>query len=203
MLLKYVVAVRSASDIFNFLRKQPEMAILDILIYPDPRLRKIAEPVIEVDDQIRRCVDDMAQTMYAAPGIGLASIQVGIPKNIVVIDLSENRDDLNVLINPQIVDRGGQQIVEEGCLSFPGYFDEVSRSEWVRFKALGLDGEEYEKEVHGLFAACVQHELDHLNGKLFADYLSRLKQHRVKRQFEKRARTRKRAKARSAATAAV
>ena len=178
-----------------------KMAILDILIYPDQRLRRIAEPVTAVDDQIRRHVDDMAETMYAAPGIGLASIQVGIPKSIIVIDLSENQNSLNVLINPEIVARSGQQTIEEGCLSFPGYFDEVKRSEWVRFRALNRDGVEYEKEAEGLFAACVQHELDHLNGKLFADYLSRLKQQRVRRYFEKQARVRKREKRRSAVAA--
>ena len=169
-----------------------KMTVLNILIYPDQRLRRIAQPVSVVDDQIRRYVDDMAQTMYAAPGIGLASIQVGIPKSIIVIDLSENQNNLNVLINPEILERRGQQIIEEGCLSFPGYFDEVKRSEWVRFRALNRDGVAYEKEAEGLFAACVQHELDHLNGKLFADYLSRLKQQRVRKYFEKQARVRKR-----------
>ena len=177
------------------------MTILNILIYPDQRLRKIADPVSVVDDQIRQYVDDMAETMYAAPGIGLASIQVGIPKSIIVIDLSENQSNLNVLINPEILERRGKQIIEEGCLSFPGYFDEVKRSEWIRFRALNRDGVEYEKEAEGLFAACVQHELDHLNGKLFADYLSRLKQQRVRKLFEKQARVRKRERRRSVAAA--
>ncbi len=167
------------------------MSILNILIYPDARLRKIAEPVTVVDDQIRKYIDDMAETMYAAPGIGLASIQVGILKSIIVIDLSTEQNDLQVLINPEVIDRQGVQIMEEGCLSFPGYFAEVKRSEWIRIRTLNLDGVEIEMEADGLLAACVQHEIDHLNGKLFADYLSRLKQQRVRRQFEKLARTRK------------
>ncbi len=174
------------------------MAILDILIYPDPRLRKVAEPVAVVDDQIRQHVDDMIETMYAAPGIGLASIQVGIPHSIVVIDLSREQNDINVLINPEIIDRRGEHVMEEGCLSFPDYFEQVKRSEWIKFRALDRNGVEYEKEATDLFATCVQHELDHLNGKLFADYLSRLRQQRLKRHFEKRARTQKRERNRSA-----
>ena len=168
------------------------MAILDILIYPDRRLRKIAQPVAVVDDQTRKHVDDMAETMYASNGIGLASIQVNIPKSIIVIDLSETKDRLKVLINPEIIAREGSQLIEEGCLSFPGYFEKVERSAWIRFRALDRDGNPFEMEATALFAACIQHEIDHLNGKLFADYLSRLKRERVKRQFEKQARIRKR-----------
>ena len=168
------------------------MAIRKILIYPDPRLRNVAEPVVAFNDDIRQYVQDMQETMYSAPGIGLASIQVAIPKSIVAIDISENRDDLKILINPEIIDREGGQFIEEGCLSFPGYFATVKRSSWIRFRAQNYDGELYEMEAENLFAVCVQHEIDHLTGKLFTDYLSRLKKQRVKKQFEKVAKIRKR-----------
>ncbi len=174
------------------------MAVLDILVYPDPRLRRVAEPVSEFNDEVRRIVADMAETMYAAPGIGLASIQVGIPKSIIVVDVSSQSQDLKVLINPQIVDSSGEQIIEEGCLSFPGYFAEVKRAHWIRFCAQDENGETYESEAEDLFAVCVQHEIDHLSGKLFTDYLSRLKRNKVKRQFEKAARQRQRKPARQA-----
>ena len=169
-----------------------EMTALKILIYPDSRLRKVARPVVDFDDGIRKNVSDMAETMYEAPGIGLASIQVGIPHSIVVIDTSENRNDLKVLINPEIIGREGEQLIEEGCLSFPGYFDTVKRSQWIRFRAQQTDGEPYEMEAEGLFAVCVQHEIDHLTGKLFTDYLSRLKNQRIKKHFEKAAKARRR-----------
>ena len=168
------------------------MAILKILVYPDPKLRNVAEPVVEFNNEIRQYVQDMQETMYSASGIGLASIQVAIPKSIVVIDISENRDDLKILINPEIIDREGGQFIEEGCLSFPGYFATVKRNCWVRFRAQNCDGEFYEMEAENLLALCVQHEIDHLTGKLFTDYLSRLKKQRVKKQFEKAAKIRKR-----------
>ena len=168
------------------------MAIRKILIYPDPRLRNVTEPVVEFNDDIREYVQDMQETLYSVPGIGLASIQVAIPKSIVVIDVSENRDDLKILINPEIVDREGWQFIEEGCLSFPGYFATVKRSSWIRFRAQNCNGELYEMEAENFFAVCVQHEIDHLTGKLFTDYLSRLKKQRVKKQFEKAAKIRKR-----------
>ena len=174
------------------------MAVRSILIYPDPRLRQIAEPVCEFNDETRRLVDDMAETMYSAPGIGLAAIQVAILKSIVVIDVSDSRKDLKVLINPQIVEREGEIEIEEGCLSFPGYFDIVTRSQWVRLRAQNRDGQNYEMEAEDLLAACVQHEIDHLTGKLFADYLSRLKKERVRRRFEKLARSRRRSDAKAA-----
>ena len=172
------------------------MALLDILIYPDPKLRRVAEPVVEFNSDISRIVEDMAETMYAAPGIGLASIQVGIPLSIIVVDVSADSNDLKVLINPEIVASEGEQIIEEGCLSFPGYFAEVNRARWIRFRAQDVTGESYEAEADEMFAVCVQHEIDHLSGKLFTDYLSRLKRQRVARQFEKAARNRQRELAR-------
>ncbi len=168
------------------------MAVLDILVYPEPRLRRIAKPVVDFNADIQTMVDDMAQTMYAAPGIGLASIQVGLPFSIIVIDVSQEQRDLKVLINPEIIAATGEQVIEEGCLSFPGYFAEVQRARWVRFRAQNVNGETYESEADGLLAVCVQHEIDHLNGKLFTDYLSRLKRQRVAKQFTKAARTRQR-----------
>lgn len=164
------------------------MALREILIYPDSRLRKLAEQVEVFDQEISEFVQDMTQTMYEAPGIGLASIQVGIEKSIIVIDVSYTKDNLHVLINPQITEAKGEQVIEEGCLSFPGYFAKIKRSEWIKFSAFDVNGNHYEMEADGLFAVCVQHEIDHLNGKLFTDYLSRLKKDRVKRQFEKAAR---------------
>lgn len=152
----------------------------------------MAKRVEVFDNEIQQIVNDMAETMYASNGIGLAAIQVNVPKSIIVVDMSSNQDELQVLINPEIIDRKDVQEVEEGCLSFPGYFETVKRSKWIRFRAQDGNGKEYEKEAEDMFAACVQHEIDHLSGKLFADYLSRLKRERVKRQFEKQARARKR-----------
>ena len=166
------------------------MSVLKILIYPDPRLRKIAQPVTKFDLELRNNVRNMAHTMYKAPGIGLASIQVGIPTSIVVIDLSEAQNELNVLVNPEILEREGEQLVEEGCLSFPGYFATVKRSQWIRYRAQDVNGKVYEKEAEDLFAVCVQHEIDHLTGKLFLDYMSRLRKHKVRKQFEKAAKIR-------------
>ena len=164
------------------------MPILDILRYPDPRLYKKAEPVTEVDDSVRALVADMAETMYAAPGVGLAATQVNVHKRIVVIDASETRDRLVVLINPEIVANEGVQYCEEGCLSVPGIYEAVERAESVTVRALGLDGRPFTLAAEGMLAVCIQHELDHLEGKVFVDYLSRLKQQRIKAKLQKQIR---------------
>lgn len=161
------------------------MAILEILHYPDPRLREKARPVEAVDDEIRQLVDDMFETMYAAPGIGLASIQVNVPRRVVVIDVSEDREQPLCLINPEILERRGEETMEEGCLSVPGYYDKVTRADSVRVRALNRDGESFEMDAEGLLAVCIQHEIDHLDGKLFVDYLSSLKRQRVRKKLEK------------------
>ena len=161
------------------------MAILDILHFPDPRLRREAKPVKEVDKAIHRLVDDMFETMYDAPGIGLAAPQVNVSKRIVVIDVSEGRDSPLCLINPNIVERRGDEEMEEGCLSVPGVYETVHRAEWVRVEAIGRDGKPFQLETDGLLAVCIQHELDHLKGKLFVDYLSSLKRQRIRKKLEK------------------
>jgi peptide deformylase len=161
------------------------MSKLEILTFPNPRLRNRAEPVSEVDDQIREIVDDMFETMYAAPGIGLAAIQVGIGLRIIVIDISDEHDQPLCLINPEILSRYGEEEMEEGCLSVPGYYETVKRAERVRVQALDRDGEPFELEVDGLLAVCIQHEIDHLDGKLFVDYLSSLKRQRIRKKLEK------------------
>ncbi len=163
------------------------MAILDILHFPDPRLRTQAKPVERVDNNIRTLVSNMLETMYNAPGIGLAATQVNTHKRIVVIDISEDHSQPLVLINPEILDRQGAEETEEGCLSVPGIYEVVQRAEIIQIKTLDLDGQEKEMEVDGLLAVCIQHELDHLEGKLFVDYLSRLKQGRIRKKLEKRA----------------
>jgi peptide deformylase len=164
------------------------MAVLDILRYPDPRLETIAAPVERVDDAIRQLVRDMAQTMYDAPGIGLAATQVDVHKRVIVLDVSETRDQLIVLINPEIVAREGEQACEEGCLSVPGVYDVVKRAEKVKVRALDGDGTPYELEAAGLLAVCIQHEMDHLEGKVFVEYLSRLKQTRIRAKLQKQER---------------
>jgi len=164
------------------------MALLEILHYPDPRLRRRAAPVAAVDDNVRRLVDDMAATMYAAPGIGLAAIQVGVAKRVIVIDLSESRNQLQVFIDPEILTADGEQVLEEGCLSVPGIFEPVTRAEHVRVRALDRDGKPFELEARGLLATCIQHEIDHLDGKVFVDYLSRMKQERIRKKLEKQQR---------------
>src|SRR5690606_10788544 len=157
------------------------MAVLNILRYPDPRLHRVAEPVREVDQRIRQLVRDMAETMYAAPGIGLAATQVDVHLRVIVIDVSEARDQLRVFINPEIVERSvDSKIYEEGCLSVPGSYDEVERPGRVIVRALDEHGEPFTLEADGLLAVCVQHEIDHLNGRVFVQYLSRLKQSRIK-----------------------
>ena len=164
------------------------MALLPILHYPDPRLKKRAEPVTEVDESIRRLAADMAETMYAAPGIGLAATQVDVHKRVIVIDVTEDRSGLTVLINPEILEKDGECVSEEGCLSVPGIYDKVTRAERVRVRALNLQGETVEFEAEGLLAVCIQHEIDHLDGKVFVEYLSPLKQSRIKAKLVKRAR---------------
>jgi peptide deformylase len=165
--------------------QDPTMALRTILHYPDPRLRQVAKPVEAVDDQIGRLVDDMTETMYAAPGIGLAAVQINVALRVVVIDVSETRDQLQVFINPQILEKDGSQVFEEGCLSVPGIFDEVERAKHIRVRALNRDGDPFELEADGLLATCIQHEIDHLDGRVFVDYLSRLKQSRIRKKLEK------------------
>jgi len=161
------------------------MALLQILKYPDPRLHTVAEPVQNVDHDIRTLVDDMVQTMYAAPGIGLAATQVNVHKQVIVLDISEAKDQLLVLINPEIIESFGQIECEEGCLSVPGIFEKVTRAEEIRAKALDRDGNTFEFEASGLLAVCVQHEMDHLKGKVFVEYLSPLKQERIVKKLRK------------------
>ena len=164
------------------------MALLPILRYPDPRLHKIAAKVAVIDAEIRELVADMAETMYAAPGIGLAATQVDVHKRVVVIDISEDKQDLLALINPEILERSGECEGEEGCLSVPGVYETVRRSDYVRVRALDLDGQPFELEAEGLLAVCIQHELDHLDGKVFVQHLSQLKQTRIKGKIAKRLR---------------
>jgi peptide deformylase len=164
------------------------VANLTILRYPDPRLHTVAKPVREVDDQIRTLVRDMAETMYSAPGIGLAATQVDVHLRVIVIDISETRDQLNVLINPEILSAEGLQECEEGCLSVPGVYEIVPRAEKVKVRALGVDGFPYELDAEGLLALCIQHEMDHLEGKVFVEYLSRLKQTRIRAKLQKQQR---------------
>ncbi|MDS1139302.1 peptide deformylase [Pusillimonas sp. SM2304] len=165
------------------------MALLPILRYPDPRLHKVAKPVQEVDDRIRQLVRDMAETMYDAPGVGLAATQVDVHERVVVIDVSEDGNELIVLINPEITWKSDEvQVYEEGCLSVPGVYDEVQRSARIRVRALNEQGETYEFDAEGLLAVCVQHELDHLMGKVFVEYLSVLKQNRIKTRLRKQER---------------
>ena len=165
------------------------MAILNILRYPDPRLHKVAKPVAQVDDRIRQLVKDMAQTMYDAPGIGLAATQVDVHERVVVMDLSENQDELMVLINPEIVWASEDiQVYEEGCLSVPGVYDEVRRAAQIKVRALDEKGQSREFDADGLLAVCIQHELDHLNGKVFVQRLSSLKQNRIRNKILKQRR---------------
>ena len=163
------------------------MALLNILRFPDNRLRTKAKELTEVTDDIRQVVDDMLETMYAAPGIGLAATQVNIHKKIVVIDISEEKNEPLCLINPTIKKLSGSEINEEGCLSVPEYFAEVNRADEVTVEAIDRNGEKFTLEAEGLLAVCIQHELDHLKGKLFVDYLSPLKQKRLKKKLEKMA----------------
>ena len=163
------------------------MARLPILEYPDPRLRIRAEPVTKVDADIRRFVEDLLETMYAAPGIGLAATQVNVHKRILVIDVSTDRTEPHCLINPEILSAEGRTSAEEGCLSVPEFYDFVDRAAKIRVRALDRDGKPFELEAEGLLAVCIQHEMDHLEGKLFVDYLSELKRERLKKKATKKA----------------
>jgi len=169
------------------------MARLNILHYPDPRLRQLALPVETVDDGVRALVADMLETMYAAPGIGLAATQVNVQKRVIVMDVAEDKNQPLVFINPTLLERDGESEMEEGCLSVPGYYEIVRRARRVRVSALDRDGEPFELDASGLLAVCVQHEMDHLDGKLFVDYLSALKRDRIRRKLEKQARLEARA----------
>ena len=164
------------------------MALLKILHYPDPRLHTVAEPVAEITDEIRQLAADMAETMYAAPGIGLAATQIDHHVRLLVVDISEEKNQLLTLINPRIVLKEGETVHEEGCLSVPGIYDNVTRAEHIRVRAMNLAGETAELDAHGLLAVCIQHEIDHLDGKVFVEYLSRLKQTRIKHKLTKQAR---------------
>lgn len=164
------------------------MALLPILHYPDVRLKKVAAPVTSFDDNLRKLASDMAETMYAAPGVGLAATQVDVHKRLVVIDISEEKNALLVLVNPEIIERDGMRLGEEGCLSVPGIYDKVERAEHVVARYQDLDGKSREISAEGLLAVCIQHELDHLDGKVFVQYLSQLKQTRIKSKLVKQAR---------------
>jgi peptide deformylase len=164
------------------------MALLNVLCYPDPRLHKVAKPVAQVDARIQKIVSDMAETMYEAPGVGLAATQVDIHERIVVIDVSDEQNDLMVFINPEVIwSSPEKKSWREGCLSVPEFYDEVERPAQVRVKALNIDGKEFELEADGLLAVCLQHELDHLQGKVFVEYLSILKRTRISQKLKKRA----------------
>ena len=167
------------------IRDGNHMALLEILHFPDPRLRNIAQPVQTVDDGIRQLLDDMLDTMYAAPGIGLAATQINSDKRVVVIDVSEEKDQPLCLINPEILALEGVEEMEEGCLSVPGVFETVQRADNVRLRALDRNGQSVEIQASGLLAVCIQHEIDHLDGKLFVDYLSQLKRTRIRKKLEK------------------
>ncbi len=167
------------------------MAKREILQYPDPRLRTPAKRVEVIDDRVRALVEDMFETMYDAPGIGLAATQIDVHERIVVMDVSESGDEPQVLINPEIIERAQTcDIAEEGCLSIPGYADNVERPDALLLRAQDIDGNEFELRAEGLLARCIQHELDHLEGRLFIDYLSDLKRKRLRRRYEKTARQR-------------
>ena len=161
------------------------MSRLDILHFPDPRLRRRAEPVAAVDDRVRRLIDDMFETMYEAPGIGLSAPQVNVPERVVTIDLSKDRSEPLCLVNPEIRSADGETETEEGCLSVPGVYEIVKRPERIRVRALDRHGRAREIEAQGMLAVCIQHEIDHLDGRLFVDYLSRLKRQRIRKKAEK------------------
>ncbi len=166
------------------------MALLQIVEYPDPRLKNLAQPVSRIDREIQKLADDMAETMYDAPGIGLAAPQVAAAQRVIVVDISENRNELLTLVNPEIIASSGEEEMKEGCLSVPGVLETVRRAERVKVRAQDLLGKTLELEADGLLAVCLQHEIDHLNGVLFVDHLSRLKQGLIRRKSEKRRRDR-------------
>jgi peptide deformylase len=161
------------------------MSKLKILEFPDPRLRTKATPIVAVDDALRAFIGDMFETMYEAPGIGLAATQVDFHKRLLVTDVSVDKDEPYVLINPEIIEKDGVTVTDEGCLSVPGYYEEVERAEHIKVRFLDRDGKEAELDAHGLLAVCIQHEIDHLDGKLFVDYLSEAKRTRIRKKLEK------------------
>lgn len=182
------------------LLRKSRMSLLNILRYPDPRLHKIAKPVTVFDERLKKLVEDMAETMYDAPGVGLAASQVDVHRQLIVIDTSETRSDLRVFINPEIVWASAElQVYEEGCLSVPGIYDGVERHSQVKVKALDAEGKSFEVEAEGLLAVCIQHEMDHLKGKVFVEYLSPLKRNRIKAKMLKEEREMQRDKKHSAA----
>jgi len=164
------------------------MPLLPILQYPDPRLHTVASPVTRVDDKIRRLIKDMADTMYAAPGVGLAATQVDVHRRVIIVDISETHDQLKVFINPEIITRSGASDCAEGCLSVPGIFEKVQRAERIKVRALDTHGRFFELDAEALLAVCIQHEMDHLEGKVFVEYLSRLKQQRILAKLKKQQR---------------
>ena len=164
------------------------MALLPILEYPDPRLKKVAAQVAAVTADVRKLVRDMAETMYAAPGVGLAATQVNVHKRVIVIDISDHKDELRVFINPELLSVEGEAECEEGCLSVPGYYDKVTRAARIRVRALDEHGETFELDAEGLLAVCIQHEMDHLVGKVFVEYLSPLKRARLTSRLRKKQR---------------
>ena len=182
------VARKAVLKPFRCASLQYAMALLKILEYPDPRLRRVAAPVTAVTAEIRALVRDMAETMYAAPGIGLAATQVDVHKRVIVMDLSEARDELRVFIDPELVTAAGDVESEEGCLSLPGYYDRVQRAAAIRVRALDADGKPFELEADGMLAVCIQHEMDHLIGKVFVDRLSPLKRARYTARARKKQR---------------
>ena len=161
------------------------MTILNILKYPHPRLYKVADEVKVIDSKIKDLISDMAETMYGAPGIGLAATQVDVHQRIIVIDISEDKDNLLVMINPTILEQRGEELNQEGCLSVPEVFEKVKRAEWIKISALDKNGKKFELQADGLLAVCIQHEMDHLEGKVFVDYLSNLKKNRIKKKLIK------------------
>lgn len=164
------------------------MPLLPILQYPDPRLHTVASPVTRVDDRIRRLIKDMADTMYAAPGIGLAATQVDVHRRVIIVDISETHDQLKVFINPEIIAMSGTSDCAEGCLSVPGIFEKIQRAERIKVRALDAHGRPFELDAEALLAVCIQHEMDHLEGKVFVEYLSRLKQQRILAKLKKQQR---------------
>lgn len=187
------IMMLSRQSVSNYIHKFPKfrfektkMALLNILQYPDERLHIVARPVAEIDERIRTLVKDMFETMYEARGIGLAATQVDVHERVVVIDLTEDRSGPRVFVNPVILEKEGETTYEEGCLSVPGIYDTVNRAERVKVEALDEKGEKFTLEADGLLAICIQHEIDHLNGKVFVEYLSQLKQNRIRTKLKKR-----------------
>jgi peptide deformylase len=162
------------------------MAIREILHYPDPRLRTKAKPVEHIDAELSELVKDMFETMYAAPGIGLAATQINVHRRLLVMDVSEDKSDPLVLINPEILEQGGEETMEEGCLSVPGFHESVTRADWILVQALDLDNQLFSLKAEGLKAVCIQHEIDHLDGKLFVDYLTGLKRDHIRKKLKKK-----------------